>query len=540
MKSPIKRSLSHLLLFTALLAGFITMPLNAETLHAMLIADTHDPNIGFSAQKDLDNLTLLMKEISQHTELKLNLITISGKDVQRDTILSRIEALQLEPAIKPQDVIFFHWTGYGSNYDGSSLPVMNLPKDRGGDFAVADIMRQLEKKQPRLLIVMADACNKPNPETAQTSENVVPPSNPLIVVNPAKYRQLFKEYSGWIVASSAKKGLLSYGNELGGRFTEQFIRSFKQQVAASNLNAASWQAVFFGQDGQDDNQGGATQAIVINQQITQLPQAKLLLKEVTLLADNSANSQAINNIAKSNNATAQPAQQSIDATATSVSVDESQTPIATIINANSNPSPAIAATVCEGAECENQVSSETVIEPAQTTAETPASATVPTTTPSTTMPQSELVKADERVKNELLSAEMIEILGTPDIVESFSLNWRFIKNMDPNKTVGGYEILYPGSNLTEEQVTRLKQVFFKETSYLFDNKKRCNFMPDTGLRYHKDGQKLDVVLSFHCEMVIFYDGKRAFKEYKNKDIDPSAAQLQSILAPQLQQFQNKP
>lgn len=247
----------------------------AITLHAVLVADTNDASIGVSVQKDLDRLTDLVKDIAAKTGLKLNLIQIKGNDVNKDNILHAVNSLRFENTdTETHDVVFFHWSGHGSNYGHSELPSMFLGSNRGGDFEVSDIMRKLQNMpyRPRLSIVMADACNK----EIQSSNSNIEYRSPSAANN---YTLLFQHYKGWITASSSEVGEFSYGNDQkGGAFTDQFIHFFNQEVAAENQNP-SWQTLFFGTDGRDDKQNGATKLLLIGPddgiKIKQTPQAKM-------------------------------------------------------------------------------------------------------------------------------------------------------------------------------------------------------------------------------------------------------------------------
>lgn len=151
-----------------------------------------------------------------------------------------------------------------------------------------------------------------------------------------------------------------------------------------------------------------------------------------------------------------------------------------------------------------------------------------------------LAQVDERVQKELLPLEKIKLLNAPDKVESFKLNWEAKQNPGAENTIAGFAILQPrGTDLTDKQITDLKPLFFKQSSYLLDVQKRCGFMPELALRYHKGAKKLDVLISLQCEMIAFYDGKKAFKQEKQEDIDPALEALKKILDPQIKEFKSK-
>ena len=84
----------------------------AATLHAIIVCDTHTDEIGFSVQRDLENMKTEARVISNETDLDLNLITFSGKSCNPEVILNQIQTL----AVAPDDAVFFYFSGHGHRF----------------------------------------------------------------------------------------------------------------------------------------------------------------------------------------------------------------------------------------------------------------------------------------------------------------------------------------------------------------------------------------------------------------------------------------
>lgn len=208
----------------------VALPTLADTLHTIVVADTGNWQGGRSFGKDLDRIKDLVRTVSTHTRLELQLHEISGNDVNSNNVITTVENLSVES----RDVIFFHYAGHGGRTsDKSTLwPFMDI---KGGAVDLERVKSTLQQKNPRFLIILADTCNNfdnsLNPVWSRggSSSRGMPSSD--------GYRQLFLNYRGHVFASGSKPGQYSWGNdERGGFFTDAFLNNLNNELASSNPN----------------------------------------------------------------------------------------------------------------------------------------------------------------------------------------------------------------------------------------------------------------------------------------------------------------
>jgi hypothetical protein len=210
----------------------------AETLHAIIVADTKSEGAK-SAEKDKANFRQLVANVSEATGLLLKetvmdgtkyFVPGSGVEIKRT-----VEGL----SVKPTDIVIFYYTGHGVNTEkGSRWPALDVegqdtPPDKLLEFSW--IRDTLQQKSPRLLMVIADACNEFLSEIR--GEGTI--LGEVGIYKPA-YRQLFLGYQGTIVATGAIGEQKAFYNENGGRFTQQFLSSLKEELKSAD---PAWQQI---------------------------------------------------------------------------------------------------------------------------------------------------------------------------------------------------------------------------------------------------------------------------------------------------------
>lgn len=230
LRNQYKRYLIQPILLVAVLflpAGVVW----AAALHAIIVADVNDTSIG--ADQDVAAIQKMTDTIRRATCLGGEDIVIVAGRGKRVVIENTLNQL----SVNPDDVVIFYYSGHGANpgggdrwpmlgIEGQSTPVPNLLK-------LSSVKKTLQSKNPRFLITMADACNKPMPGSADRGRRQ---SN-----QPAGFKKLFLGYKGTIIASSSIPYQYSYGDpQNGGLFTQQFLNALNQVQASPNPN---WEAV---------------------------------------------------------------------------------------------------------------------------------------------------------------------------------------------------------------------------------------------------------------------------------------------------------
>lgn len=229
------------LTFAIALAG--TAP--AQTLHAIIIADTNDPNIGRWDKQDYVNMTMEVSTIASATGMQLKKYFRSGSQCSKSSLMDILNNLRTGN----DDVVLFYYSGHGvrSTQDASEYPQMCMGSRYDSDFVPLEYVLQRLNDQPaRLKIVFGDCCNSTAPGVTSKEQ----PSKGVTVLSKAPvnaYTNLFMNYHGSIIASGSQKGenslTISYkdGSPAGGTFTVMFLQTL--QFAVANGMDADWNKI---------------------------------------------------------------------------------------------------------------------------------------------------------------------------------------------------------------------------------------------------------------------------------------------------------
>jgi len=227
------RAVAVLLAAAVLFAG---LPAAAQTLQAILIADTNDASIGVSVKKDFENLKRVLQAVSTHTGMKLELQALEGNAVTLANMRAAVNA------IKPgtNDTVFFYYSGHGFRTEASKSRYPYLYISQQGQ-AFEEIIGALRKKTPRLLIAVTDSCNNKAdlPVAAAMRSMSAPPDYKKT------YSRLWLDAAGEIVIASSSEGEYAWGDDdVGGYFTKRFLESHDNQVnIASPTQTPGWEPI---------------------------------------------------------------------------------------------------------------------------------------------------------------------------------------------------------------------------------------------------------------------------------------------------------
>lgn len=200
------------------------------TLHTIIVADEDDPTLGRAAKESADLIQKLSDDIAGILPVDYNLVRLTSSDFSSRKLKETVTSLD----VGEHDAVMFFFFGHGSINTSADRSLPDLQLDQPLQFGA--ILDELIKKQPRLLIAIADACNSPI-ELANTGI-------PLLIedrqfrddeyVSPYlvnAYSRLFIESAGHFIISSAGTGQQAYYDlEKGGVYTNIFIKSMREQL----------------------------------------------------------------------------------------------------------------------------------------------------------------------------------------------------------------------------------------------------------------------------------------------------------------------
>lgn len=216
--------------FTVILLciGFYTVT-KAENvkIHAIVFCNTDDESIGESCLNDQKRFVEQLGIIEVATGCEVDWCNVyTGKECNKPNLESAVSGLRCNP----NDVIFFYYTGHGVHAKADAadgwLPQMCLnykSYDQDKYVPVTWLRDKLSRKGARLCIILTDCCN--NEASWVTVKGLVAsdgrePSTDNI--NVQKLRKLFLESQGLVIATSSKRGQVSYGPAEGGCFSMSF------------------------------------------------------------------------------------------------------------------------------------------------------------------------------------------------------------------------------------------------------------------------------------------------------------------------------
>jgi len=215
-------------------------------MHALIIADTDDEDIGCDVLCDLKNVSHMLDRVEEYTNLELNKMICKGESA---TAFAFLHLTSLD--IGPDDVVFFYIASRGYLIDTSLLqqilPYAEFTHEPDVGANLHSVATVLKEKNPRLLIGIADICSSivsmdEAPEyvvslTQKGEEDDV--DHEKIAAN---YRRLFEESTGSVLVCSASPGQCAAGDDdVGGFFTYCFLEAI--DIVVQIYEMPTWKTI---------------------------------------------------------------------------------------------------------------------------------------------------------------------------------------------------------------------------------------------------------------------------------------------------------
>ncbi len=232
--------------------GIIT-PVKTNTvvptkLHFILVANTNDPRIGYSVQKDVVNITSQVKDVATFLNLPLNYVEISGTKFGKANVETALN--NLKPGTN--DIVIFYYSGHGYSNDrnaAEAYPQFDLRQSRFDDILVAtlnasEVFSKIKAKNARLNLVITDCCNSSLGLLKPEGKNFALTTKSLMTWEKSYCYDLFMKSKGTVIATAAKKGQYAYGNtDVGGYFTSNLITSMEKYLSKFQTSTPTWQEI---------------------------------------------------------------------------------------------------------------------------------------------------------------------------------------------------------------------------------------------------------------------------------------------------------
>ena len=115
-----------------------------------------------------------------------------------------------------------------------------------------------------------------------------------------------------------------------------------------------------------------------------------------------------------------------------------------------------------------------------------------------------------------LGPEMIAVLSEPDKVETYEVKGQ--RNKEATNRIADFEIITKTRELRVIEITRLQKKLLAESTFRFNQRKRCAFVPSKAFRFIKGDKKVDVLLCFGCREVMFaYKGDQRIEDFDDEE-----------------------
>ncbi len=229
----------------ALVLSLLALSVRAQTIHAILVADTNDPLLYTVCKRDIETMHRQFVQVAAAINYKLSEQIIAGETFSTKRLNDVVRTLK--PA--PDDILFLYYTGHGYNarQRAGRFPVMLLDKDAavsGRNPGLLAIHQALTAKHARLCITLGDCCNQLVKNMRGMVKKTVAPKA-LVLTNDSlneAYRTLFLNVKGDALIASSQPPQQAYAHPDSGSF---YTRSFDEALdLASRYNKqVSWETL---------------------------------------------------------------------------------------------------------------------------------------------------------------------------------------------------------------------------------------------------------------------------------------------------------
>ncbi len=199
-------------------------------LYLIVVANTNDPEIGISSQKDVDKITATFTILKDQLGITLIAQTLQGNKFNKTLVEAAINTLK--PA--PIDMVVFYYSGHGFRYSDETgeYPRISLRTSGAQDLdknnlSIEDIYNRIVKKGARVTIVLSDCCNDDIGAPVPVGKEPLRTRGTAtagLKLNFGHCKALFfPEHPISVLSTAAQVNQLSAGNPaLGGFFTNFF------------------------------------------------------------------------------------------------------------------------------------------------------------------------------------------------------------------------------------------------------------------------------------------------------------------------------
>lgn len=219
--------LKYFIVFASLLFMNLSAvtPLEAVTLHAIIVADVDDKNNGVGITAIEQRMEKEVADIALYGGFTLKKKTFLH-ELDRDKILNYLKDLK----VAKEDTVIFYWAGHGFRTSDmkTDWPMLYMnSKKKSLNFN--DVIETLLAKKFNMGLIFADTCN-PYKDKSITQKEIALDRT----LKEDGYFRLFNGSHAIIVTASADKGETAKGDGVnGGYYTRNFFDLIHEEVLQS-------------------------------------------------------------------------------------------------------------------------------------------------------------------------------------------------------------------------------------------------------------------------------------------------------------------
>lgn len=195
-------------------------------IHSVVFCNTNDKNIGESCRNDQERFAEELGVIETAIGCEEDWQVFIGNDCNKPNLERAISNINCGK----NDVVVFYYSGHGVHAEADPadgwLPQMCLnyqSYDQDKFVPVTYVREKLASKGARLTIILTDCCNNEASWVTVKALSSQQKDAPNVGdIDVARLKKLFYESRGTVIATSSKRGQVSYGPKEGGCFSMAF------------------------------------------------------------------------------------------------------------------------------------------------------------------------------------------------------------------------------------------------------------------------------------------------------------------------------
>lgn len=209
----------------------------AQTVHALLVADTRDPLLHRACARDVEAMHRQAGQVATALGYRLAEQRLVDGNFSRKNLDAALRSL----APGPDDVLLFYYSGHGYNLRDRAdrFPILLLekkPSNAAKNPGLGAIHKLLKAKKARLCVTLGDCCNNLVTLTRGMVRKKPTPPGLTDSLN-AAYRRLFLKTRGDVLIASSAPPQQACAHPDSGSF---YTRAFDEALGALRSPDASW------------------------------------------------------------------------------------------------------------------------------------------------------------------------------------------------------------------------------------------------------------------------------------------------------------